>query len=90
MASLENEITIRVKVEEGDHDPAIIGIFSYYGDDYSRYPDRIRVSFIDGHTEIYDIHRDQPHTIIERNCEIIRKWKQGYNNQPTRRRRRRR
>ena len=86
MASLENEILIRAKVDQGEHEPPIIGIFSYYGDDYSRYLDRIRVSFIDGHTEIYDIHRDQPHPIIERNCEIIRKWKQGYVNKPRRRR----
>ena len=90
MASLENEIKIRVKVEEGDHDPAIIGIFSYYK--YDKYPEKIRVSFRDGHTEIYDIRREQPHPLVLKNIEIMestaRNIKQGYVNQPARRRRR--
>ena len=90
MASLENEITIRVKIEEGDHDPAIIGVFSYYK--YDKYPESIRVSFADGRTEIYDIRREQPHPLVLKNINIMRETdrniKQGYVNQPARRRRR--
>lgn len=63
---------------------------TYYWFDFSIIPDEIRVSFSDGRTAVYELQTHQPHPIIERNCEIIRKWKQGYNNQPTRRRRRRR
>lgn len=57
-------------------------------DHEGKYPYSMRVSFDDGTTAIYDLRIEQPHPIIERNCEIIRKWKQGYNNQPSRRRRR--
>lgn len=58
-----------------------------YGHNYTGHPESIRVSFEDGSTAVYDIRRDQPHPIIIQNIEIIRKWKQGYNNQPMRRRR---
>lgn len=65
--------------------PDVVG---YYDTEFSVHPDQIRVSFSDGSTAVYDLRIEQPHLIIERNCEIIRKWKQGYNNQPSRRRRR--
>lgn len=60
-----------------------------YEHEYSKYPEQIRVSFADGHTAVYDMRVDQPHPVIVENIKIIRKWKQGYVNQPQRRRRNR-
>ena len=54
---------------------------------YSKYPDRVRISFEDGTTAVYELRYDQPHPIILENVKIIRKWR-GYVNQPPRRRRR--
>lgn len=65
--------------------PNIIG---YYDNEASVHPDQIRVSFSDGTTAIYDLRINQPHPVILENIRIIRKWKQGYVNQPPRRRRR--
>jgi hypothetical protein len=58
-----------------------------YDYEFSKYPDRIRVSFADGRTFVYDIRTEQPASVIEENIRIIRKWK-GYVNQPARRRKR--
>ena len=58
-----------------------------YDNEFSKYPDRIRVSFADGRTFVYEIRTEQPAPVIEENIRIIRKWK-GYVNQPARRRRR--
>ena len=58
-----------------------------YDYEFSKYPDRIRVSFADGRTFVYDIRTEQPAPVIEENIRIIRKWK-GYVNQPARRRKR--
>ena len=60
-----------------------------YERDSSTHPEMIRVSFSDGSTAVYDIHTDQPAPVIIENIKIIRKWKQGYVNQPEIRRRRR-
>ena len=60
-----------------------------YEHEYSKYPEQIRVSFGDGHTAVYDLRVDQQHPVIVENIKIIRKWKQGYVNQPQRRRRNR-
>ena len=69
--------------------PAILQLaVPIYEHEKSRYPERIRVSFKDGHTEVYEIRAEQPAPIIMENIQIIRKWKQGYVNQPARRRRR--
>ena len=57
----------------------------YYDRELSRIPDRIRVSFEDGTTAVYDLHVDAPTPVFEENIRIIRKWKRGY---PPRRRRR--
>ena len=59
----------------------------YYWFDFSVIPDQIRVSFSDGSTAVYDLRTDQPAPVIIENIKIIRKWKQGYVNQPARRRR---
>ena len=55
----------------------------------SEIPERVRISFTNGTSAIYDLHTDQPHPVIVENIKIIRKWKQGYVNQPQRRRRNR-
>ena len=68
--------------------PAILCMCApVYERESSRYPEKIRLSFMDGHTEIYEIRTQQPHPIIQDNIKIIRKWKQGYVNKPARRRR---
>ena len=60
-----------------------------YEHEWSKYPEKVRISFEDGTTMVYDIHTEQPAPVIVENIKIIRKWKQGYINQPARRRRRR-
>ena len=60
-----------------------------YEHECSEYPDQLRVSFMDGTTKVYDVRAEQPAPVIIENIKIIRKWKQGYLNQPARRRRRR-
>lgn len=59
-----------------------------YEHDWSVYPEQIRVCFGNGHTAVYDLRAEQPAPIIVENIRIIRKWKQGYVNQPKRRRNR--
>lgn len=60
-----------------------------YEHDCSIYPDQIRVSFCDGHTEVYDRRVEQPVPSFVECIRIIRKWKTGYAYKPTRRRARR-
>ena len=65
-----------------------------YDYDSSRYPDRIRVSFADGSTQIYRIQTELPPPVLVESIEIIRKWQTGYKAPeiaeiPERRRRRR-
>lgn len=59
----------------------------YYQHEYSRHPESLRVSFGDGSTAIYDLRVNQPAPVVIENIRIIRKWKQGYVNQPYRRHR---
>ena len=54
----------------------------------SEIPERVRISFTNGTSAIYDLHTDQPAPVILENIKIIRRMKQGYVNQPARRRRR--
>ena len=62
----------------------------HYDTDCSVHPEQVRLSFGDGSTAIYDLRMtDIPHPVIMRNCEIIKKWKNGYINKPMARRRRR-
>ena len=70
--------------ERPDLLPKMVPIYDH---ESSGHPDSIRVSFEDGSTEIYDIRRVQPHPATVKSIEIIRKWNNGYNNQPMRRRR---
>ena len=73
---------------EGKKDrPKILGVaVKTYDSELSRYPEAIRVSFMDGHTFIYQIVMNQPAPVILEQCARIRKMKQGYINQPKRRR----
>ena len=57
-----------------------------YEHEHDGHPDALRVSFEDGSTAVYEIRRDQPHPATVKSIEIIRKWNNGYNNQPMRRR----
>lgn len=76
-------------IEIGKNRPEVLGkVVPIYDHDYSVLPDRIRVLFSDGRTMVYDIHTDQPAPVIVQNIKLMRKWKQGYVNQPDRRRRR--
>lgn len=76
-------------IEIGKTRPKILEkVVPIYEHDYSVLPDRIRVLFDDGRTMVYDIHTDQPAPVIVQNIKLIRKMKQGYVNQPNRRRRR--
>ena len=57
-----------------------------YDHDFSRIPDRVRMSFSDGSTAVYDLRMVQPSPVIIENIRIIRRMKQGYVNKPLRRR----
>ena len=61
-------------------------VVPYYDHDFSEKPDRVRISFRDGSTAIYEIRVEQPHPLVQRNIQILNGWK-GYVNQPARRRR---
>ena len=63
-------------------------VVPYYSHAWSKYPDQIRMSFEDGKSVIYEARMEQPAPVIIENIKIIRKWKQGYVNQPERRKRR--
>ena len=79
------------KEKKKDTRPEILPeIVSHYERDSSRIPDQIRVSFSDGSTAVYEIKVEQPAPQFLESIRIIRKWKQGYVNQPARRRRNRR
>ena len=84
---------IQIKIEKVPtgvkHDADVVGVFCYDQDEFSRHPGRVRLMFRDGSTAIYDLHVDQPAPQIMENIRIIRKMKQGYVNQPMRRRRNR-
>ena len=78
--------TIEEAVELWGFRPEILDqVVPYYDSEWSVYPEKVRVSFKDGKTIIYDTTIVQPHALIEENIRIIRKW-----NEEDRRRRRRR
>ena len=55
----------------------------------SEIPERIRISFTNGTSAVYDLHVDQPAPQVIESIKIIRRMKQGYINQPPMRRRNR-
>lgn len=75
-------------IEIGKQRPEVLGkVVPIYEHDYSVLPEKIRVLFTDRRTMVYDIHVEQPAPVIVQNIKLIRKMKQGYVNQPARRRR---
>lgn len=76
------------KPEDNSRPKPMPGAVPYYERESSRIPERIRISFTDGTTAVYDLHVDQPAPVIIENIKIIRRMKQGYVNQPARRRNR--
>ena len=78
--------TIEEAVEMWGFRPEILDqVVPYYDSEWSVYPEKVRISFKDGTTIVYDTRTEQPHALIEENIRIIRKW-----NEEDRRRRRRR
>lgn len=57
-----------------------------YRGKHSRYPDQVRVSFLDGNTHVYELRVEQPAPVIAEEVEVI-DIRIGY---PVRRRRWRR
>ena len=49
-----------------------------YDSEESKYPDRLRVSFANGHTAVYELRVEQPAPVILENIQIIRRMKNGY------------
>ena len=85
---LTEDQLIKLLHKEQDRPAPLEQIVRIYDHESSKYPDKIRVSFEDGHTAVYDIRIEQPAPVIIENIKIIRKWKQGYVNKPMRRRNR--
>ena len=79
--------TGRRRLETPERPTPLPEVVPIYDRDISDHPDSIRVSFADGSTAVYDLRREQPHPATVKSIEIIRKWNNGYNNQPMRRRR---
>lgn len=100
---INEEMTLELKMEAelSEEQKAEICGFKYprkriltlavpkYEHESSKYPEQIRVSFADGYTAVYDLRVDQPAPQIVESIKIIRRMKQGYVNQPRRRRNRR-
>ena len=75
---------IEIKIEKR---PAIMPEpVPIYEHTFSEIPERVRISFTNGTSAIYDLHTDQPAPVILENIKIIRRMKQGYVNKPLRRR----
>ena len=49
-----------------------------YEHTYSEIPEKVRISFTNGTSAIYELRVEQPAPIIMENIRIIRKWKTGY------------
>ena len=81
--------TIEEAEERWGRPRALPEVVVYYDHEYSEKPDRMRVSFSDGSSAVYElrIEQPQPHPLIVENIQIIRRMKPTYNNQPIRRRR---
>lgn len=68
----------------------LMKVVEFYDTEDARIPHRIRVSFSDGTTAVYELHTDQPAPIIMKNLEIIQRMQVGYQYQPPKTKRRRR
>lgn len=75
-----------IKIEKR---PALLPVpLAIYERTDSEIPEKVRISFTNGTSAVYELHVDQPAPVILENIRIIRRMKQGYVNQPARRRRR--
>ncbi len=74
--------------EKKERPEMLARVVPMYDREGSRIPDRIRISFSDGTTAVYDLHADQPAPLILENIQIIQKWNTGYQYREPRRRRR--
>lgn len=81
----------KIVAEEHGNRPKPLPVPVYiYDRENSRIPDRLRVSFEDGSTAVYDLQVEQPHPLLVENIRILRKWKmEGYQHVKTTTRRRR-
>lgn len=76
-----------IKIEKR---PALLPVpLPIYEHEDSEIPEKVRISFTNGTSAIYELHVDQPAPVIMENIKIIRRMKQGYVNQPAQRRRHR-
>lgn len=79
--------TGRKRMEKPERLAPLPEMVPIYEHDFEEIPESIRVSFENGSTAVYDLRREQPHPLTVKCVETIRKWNNGYNNQPMRRRR---
>lgn len=80
--------TIEEAIEMWGYRPEMLaGVLPYYESDISVYPEKVRVSFKDGKTIIYDTTMIQPHELIQENIRIIHKIQQQMDEWKRRRRR---
>ena len=80
--------TIEEAIEMWGYRPEMLAeVLPYYESDISVYPEKVRVSFKDGRTIIYDTTMIQPHELIQENIRIIRKIQQQMDEWKRRRRR---
>ena len=80
--------TIEEAIELWGYRPEMLAeALPYYESDISVYPEKVRISFKDGTTIVYDTRTEQPHALIMENIRIIRKWRQILEERPRRRRR---
>ena len=82
----EVEEILERNVKKVERPELLSGVLPIYEHKESRYPDRIRVSFFDGTTVLYDIHVEQPE--FSPALKDLERMKPGYVNKPARRRRR--
>ena len=88
MKEYELEIKTETKLTEEQLDrilgkepgrPAILPKFvPMYQYECSEIPERIRVSFADGQTAVYELRTEQPAPLVVESIRIIRKWNTGY------------
>ena len=80
--------TIEEAVEMWGYRPEMLAeVLPYYESDISVYPEKVRVSFKDGKTIIYDTTMIQSHELIQENIRIIHKIQQQMDEWKRRRRR---
>lgn len=86
MGDIETGIEIKLKKR-----PALLAFpVPIYERTDSEIPEKVRISFTNGTSAIYELHVDQPHPLVKESIRIIRRWRsEGYQYVPQRRRRNR-